>query len=174
MGLVSLEGRFLKVNKSLCNLLGYTSEEFTKLTFQEITHPDDLERDLEFVYKLINDEIENYQIEKRYFTKNGNVIWINLSGSKVKNPDGSFKHFIAQIEDITPRKNAFKKIEEQNFRIQNIIEGTNAGTWEWNVQTGATIFNKRWAEMIGYTLEELEPISIKTWLEIVHPDDAPI
>lgn len=172
MGLVSLEGRFLKVNKSLCELLGYTAEEFLNLTFQEITHPDDLEGDLENVSKLINDEIENYQIEKRYFTKSGNVIWINLSGSKVKNPDGSFKHFIAQIENITPRKSAFQKIEEQNQRIQNILEGTNVGTWEWNVQTGETNFNARWAEMIGYSLDELEPIDIKTWEKFVHPEDA--
>ncbi|WP_373492670.1 PAS domain S-box protein [Aquiflexum sp.] len=172
IGLVSLEGRFLKVNKSLCELLGYTAEEFIHLTFQEITHPDDLEGDLENVYKLINDEIENYQIEKRYFTKSGNVIWINLSGSKVKNLDGTFKYFIAQIENITPRKNAFNQITKQNLRIQNILEGTNAGTWEWNVQTGETNFNARWAEMIGYTLEELEPINIKTWEKFVHPEDA--
>lgn len=171
MGLVSLEGRFIKVNKSLCDLLGYSSEEFTKLTFQEITHPDDLERDLGYVSKLVNDEIETYQIEKRYFTKKGDIIWINLSGSKVKNPDGSFKHFIAQIENITPRKDAFQKIEEQSQRIQNIIDGTNAGTWEWNVQTGETIFNQKWAELIGYTLEELSPISINTWMNFAHPDD---
>lgn len=174
MGLVSLEGRFIKVNKSLCDLLGYSSEEFTKLTFQEITHPDDLERDLENVFKLINDEIETYQIEKRYFTKKGDIIWINLSGSKVKNPDGSFKHFIAQIENITPRKDAFQKIEEQNQRIQNIIDGTNAGTLEWNVQTGETIFNDKWAKMIGYTLEELHPVSINTWMNFAHPDDMVI
>ncbi|WP_373521836.1 PAS domain S-box protein [Aquiflexum sp.] len=172
MGLVSLDGKFLKKNKSLCELLGYTAKEFINLTFQEITHPDDLEGDLENVYKLINDEIENYQIEKRYFTKSSNVIWINLSGSKVKNLDGTFKYFIAQIENITPRKNAFTQITKQNLRIQNILEGTNAGIWEWNVQTGETNFNARWAEMIGYTLEELEPISIKTWEKSVHPEDA--
>jgi PAS domain S-box-containing protein len=52
-----------------------------------------------------------------------------------------------------------------------VIEGTNIGTWEWNVLTGETVFNRRWAEMVGYTLEELEPINIQTWLELVHPDD---
>ena len=65
-----------------------------------------------------------------------------------------------------------------NFQIKerqaNILEGTDAGTWEWNVQTGETIFNERWAEFIGYTLKELAPISIKTWMKYTHPDDLKI
>lgn len=60
---------------------------------------------------------------------------------------------------------------ENEQKIQNVIESTNVGTWEWNVQTGETIFNKRWAEIIGYTLEELQPININTWEKYVHPDD---
>ncbi|MCG8312090.1 MAG: PAS domain S-box protein, partial [Pseudomonadales bacterium] len=56
--------------------------------------------------------------------------------------------------------------------LDNIIEGTRVGTWEWNVQTGETVFNERWAEIIGYTLEELAPISIETWSKLVHPDDG--
>ncbi|MFN3800718.1 PAS domain-containing protein [Belliella pelovolcani] len=101
-------------------------------------------------------------------------MWINLSGSKVLNSDGSFKHYIAQIQNITPRKRALKELEEQKSRIENILIGTNAGTWEWNVQTGETIFNERWAEMIGYTLDELQPVSIKTWENFAHPKDLKV
>lgn len=57
------------------------------------------------------------------------------------------------------------------MRLQAIIDGTRAGTWEWNVRTGETIFNERWATMLGYTLEELEPVSIETWDRLCHPDD---
>lgn len=64
-----------------------------------------------------------------------------------------------------------KKVEEQKVRLENVIEGTRLGTWEWNVQTDETILNERSAEMIGYTLDELMPVSSKTWLEHVHPDD---
>lgn len=60
---------------------------------------------------------------------------------------------------------------DQNRRLGEILSGTDVGTWEWNVQTGETHFNERWAEMVGYTLEELEPISIQTWLNLVHPSD---
>ncbi|MBN1625240.1 MAG: PAS domain-containing protein, partial [Deltaproteobacteria bacterium] len=59
----------------------------------------------------------------------------------------------------------------QRERLENIIEGINAGTWEWNIQTGETEFNERWAEMVGYTLDELSPVNIKTWSDLVHPDD---
>lgn len=60
---------------------------------------------------------------------------------------------------------------EGRIRLENIIAGTRAGTWEWNVQTGETRFNQRWAEIVGYTLEELQPISIRTWGSLAHPDD---
>ncbi len=62
-------------------------------------------------------------------------------------------------------------LNQEQQRLANIIEGTHVGTWEWNVQTGAAIFNPRWAEIVGYTLEELAPVSIDTWVKLVHPDD---
>ncbi|MBN2718883.1 MAG: response regulator [Deltaproteobacteria bacterium] len=63
------------------------------------------------------------------------------------------------------------KLRQQHTRLQSIIDGANVGTWEWNVQTGKTIFNERWAKMLGYSLAELAPVSIETWLTRVHPDD---
>ncbi len=67
-----------------------------------------------------------------------------------------------------------EQVRKQNERITNILEGTNAGTWEWNVQTGETIFNETWANLIGYTLEELQPVSIETWVKFAHPDDLAV
>jgi diguanylate cyclase (GGDEF)-like protein/PAS domain S-box-containing protein len=80
--------------------------------------------------------------------------------------------------DITERENyesmlreANRKLDEERQRLKEIIWGTNAGTWEWNIQTGETHFNERWAEIIGYTLAELEPLSIETWMAHCHPED---
>lgn len=78
---------------------------------------------------------------------------------------------LSVIVDISERKEYNRKIEEKNQRLLNIVEGTRAGTWEWNVQTGETRFNERWANIVGYSLEELEPISIKTWEKLAHPED---
>jgi len=67
-----------------------------------------------------------------------------------------------------------KELEYEKQRLADIIYGTNIGTWEWNIRSGEAVFNERWAEIIGYSLTELEPISIQTWLDLVHPDDARI
>src|SRR5690606_20416805 len=72
---------------------------------------------------------------------------------------------------IIPEGRPIQEIVDVRNRNQSIIEGTHAGTWEWNVQTGETVMDERWAEIVGYTLEELEPISIRTWQKLVHPED---
>ena len=64
-------------------------------------------------------------------------------------------------------------IKQAERRLADIIAGTNAGTWEWNIQTGEKVINARWAEMLGYTLEELQPVQVGTWSQLVHPDDLP-
>lgn len=69
------------------------------------------------------------------------------------------------------RKVAETALQDANWRLQSIIEATNVGTWEWNVQTGETVFSERWAEIVGHSLAELQPVSIKTWESLVHPDD---
>lgn len=171
MALVGLDGNFNKVNNSLCKLLGYTARELKALSFQDITHPDDLNTDIDFVNKMVAGTIDTYSMEKRYFHKDGSTIWINLSVSMVTDDDGKPKYFISQIENITDWKNAEITLLEQQSRITNILDGTHAGTWEWNVQTGETRFNEVWAEIIGYTLDELEPVSIETWMKFTHPDD---
>jgi PAS domain S-box-containing protein len=81
------------------------------------------------------------------------------------------KYILSVMLDITERKQAEKLLVEERQRLSSILEGTNVGTWEWNVQTGETIFNERWAEIIGYTLAELSPVSISTWVQFGHPED---
>jgi diguanylate cyclase (GGDEF)-like protein/PAS domain S-box-containing protein len=75
------------------------------------------------------------------------------------------------IHDITAQKRLQDEVQEERQRLSNIIWGTGVGTWEWNVQTGETRFNERWAGMLGHTLAELAPISIQTWMQLIHPDD---
>ncbi len=109
MALVGLDGRFQRVNRSLCEITGYPRERLLELTFQEITHPDDLDADLASLEQLLAGTIDRYSMEKRYFTASNNLIWVNLSVSMVSDPDGKPLHFISQIEDISDRK----RLEEQ-------------------------------------------------------------
>jgi PAS domain S-box-containing protein len=106
MALVSPEGRWIKVNRALCRLMGYEADELYERTFQSITHPEDLELDLSQVRQVLAGEIFSYDMEKRYFHKEGRVVWALLSVSLIRDPKGKPIYFISQIQDITERKEA--------------------------------------------------------------------
>ena len=108
----SLDGRWLRVNQRLCDIVGYSREELLEKTFQDITHPDDLDADLEKVHQLLAGKIETYSMQKRYLKKGGSIAWINLTVSLVREPSGEAKYFIAVIEDITERKQAGEALQE--------------------------------------------------------------
>ena len=110
MALVSPEGRFLQVNRSLCEIVGYKAEELCSKTFQDITHPDDLDSDLEYVRQTLAGERRTYQMEKRYFTADGDVVWVLLAVSLVHDHRGEPLHFVSQIEDISERKRAEQRL----------------------------------------------------------------
>jgi diguanylate cyclase (GGDEF)-like protein/PAS domain S-box-containing protein len=109
MAIVSLDGRWLKTNDALRKLTGYSTEELGELTFQDITHPDDLDTNLELVRQTIAGEIPSYEVEKRYVTKQGQCVWSLLSASMVRDVDGEPSYFISQIQDIS----AHKRMEER-------------------------------------------------------------
>ena len=118
MALVDVDGRWLKVNDALCRILGYAEQELLRKTFQDITHPDDLESDLNFVAQLLARKIDHYQMEKRYFHKDGHAVWALLSVSLLRDTEGKPIHFISQIEDITERKQAEEKIRRLNEGLE--------------------------------------------------------
>ncbi|MCB1174534.1 MAG: PAS domain S-box protein [Leptospiraceae bacterium] len=80
-------------------------------------------------------------------------------------------YFTTVFLDITANKQTEELLAKEKFQLDSIIEGTRVGTWEWNIQTGATVFNTQWAAIIGYTLAELAPVSIDTWERLAHPED---
>jgi len=108
---VAPDGRFLRVNQKWCNIVGYTPEEMITRTFQEITHPDDLDADLEFVRQMLDREISTYSMEKRYFHKDGSIVWINLTVALLFEISGEPKYFISVIEDITDKKSTEEALQ---------------------------------------------------------------
>ena len=106
MALVSPQGAWLRVNRSLCNLLGYTEGEMLNSNFQAVTHPDDIGNDLANLYRLLQSETPTSQVEKRYVHRDGEVVWALNSVSLVRDADENPAHFIFQIQDITERKRA--------------------------------------------------------------------
>jgi two-component system, sensor histidine kinase and response regulator len=104
MALVAPDGRWLRVNRAICKIVGYCEAELLATNFQSITHPDDLETDLNNVRRMLASEIDTYEMEKRYIHKDGHPVWIQLNVSLVRDADGHAVHFISQIQDITERK----------------------------------------------------------------------
>ena len=126
MAIVGLNGKWIQVNKSITKMLGYTEAKLMQLTFEDITHPEDLKNDLDLLDKLVNRKIEAYKMEKRYFHKDGSTIWASLSVSMVRNNSGKPKHLVYQINNITEANAATKlsqesliKLEDQNKRLMN-------------------------------------------------------
>ncbi len=103
MAVVGLDGSFQRVNQQLCRITGYQEHELTKLTFQDITHPDDLDTDVEEASRLLAGEVASYQMNKRYYSKDGHVVWVRLSGFLAHDTLGQPVSFIAHIEDISAR-----------------------------------------------------------------------
>jgi PAS domain S-box-containing protein len=110
MALVGLDRRFVRVNRALCEMVGFSSDELTKLTYPDITHPDDVHTDAELLGKLTSGEIPRYQLEKRYIHKNGTLVDIMLSRSILRGPHGAPLYYITQMEDITESKRAHEAL----------------------------------------------------------------
>jgi len=106
VALVGRNYRFLKVNGALCQMVGYAEAELTGMTFEDITHPHDLTKDRELAANLFEGAISSYKLEKRYIRKNGEIIWINLTASVIRNSDGTPLYGLAMMEDITAAKHA--------------------------------------------------------------------
>jgi diguanylate cyclase (GGDEF)-like protein/PAS domain S-box-containing protein len=115
VAIVGLDGSFLHVNQKLATITGYTVAELKGLTFQEITHPDDLDADLTQVDGLLSGELDTYEMEKRYFTKEGHLIWVLLAVAIVREDDGTPRHFISQVQDISARK----RLEAHTYELAN-------------------------------------------------------
>ena len=122
--------------------------------------------DASFIQRRIDMDYE-YRIR----LNDGSMHWIHQRGKVTYSEEGIPLRMMAIIQDVTERKQSEEELRESRLRTEMALKGANAAMWDWNVLTGETIFNERWAEIIGYTLKELEPVNIKTWADLCHPDD---
>jgi two-component system sensor histidine kinase UhpB len=116
MALVAPGGRWLRVNRSLCEIVGYTAEELLSTDFQSITHPEDLDMDVGQVRQMLDGSLSHYDMEKRYLHKDGHIVWVLLSVSLVRDAAGQSMYFVSQIQDITDRKRLERALREGTHR----------------------------------------------------------
>lgn len=123
---VAPDGGWLRVNARLCEIVGYAPDELVDSTFQDITHPDDLDADLALLDRLASGEIDRYSIDKRYLRKDGSTIWIELTVACARRQDGTPDHFISTVQDISARKAAEARLRESEQLQRLILDGTLA------------------------------------------------
>ncbi len=151
--IVALDGRFVRVNKALSEMVRYSPEELQRLRFQDITHPEDLAIDLDLADKLLRSEIPRYQIAKRYLRKDRTVVDIVLHGSVVRDEKGTPLHFIAQIVDVTEQRRAERDrerlvaaLDQERAWLRTVIDRSPVGIVLYEGQDQPVVRANRRAE----------------------------
>lgn len=156
MAILTPRGQWLEVNKSLCCMLGYSPEELKELTFQEITHQEDLRKDLLLLKELLGGKMEFYVMEKRYHRKDGQLVYALLYVSLVRDAQNEPLHLIAQITDVTAQKVAEQKLVETLSRLEGLLEAsTQVSIIGTNTDGKITVFNRGAENLLGYCREEV-------------------
>lgn len=154
-------------------MLGYSRNEFSGdiQSWKKIWHPDESDMNTEVMGQFMAGKNEKFELIHRMKHKDGHWVWIMTRGYSFCNAEGKPYLLVGFNVDISKSQEEKNRNMAEREKFANIIEATNAGTWEWNVQTGENKYNSRWAEIVGYTLDELSPITEDTWISLVHPDD---
>jgi PAS domain S-box-containing protein len=169
--ITDINGRIQWANSAFTKLTGYSVDEALGKMPGELVKSGNQNEEFykSFWETILNKKVWSGELSNR--RKNGSIYYEEETITPVINSEGNISSFIAIKIDITERKRLYQELAEDKRRLADIIKGTNAGTWEWNIQTGETTFNEQWAEILGYTLDELSPVSIETWMKFAHPDD---
>lgn len=158
--------RIVQANQAAAIFYGYTREELQSMTIADLSMVGK-ERIAEVMAQVCSDQCKYF--ESQHKLRSGKLRDVEVYSGPLQ--VGGHTYLYNIIHDVTERHQQEVALRTERRRLQDVIDGTNVGTWEWNVQTGEVVFNQRWAEMAGYTLEELAPLSIDTWVKLAHPDD---
>jgi PAS domain S-box-containing protein len=174
MALVALDGYFLKVNRYLCEILGYSEAELLAKTCPEITHPNDLEAERDSARQLLNGEIRYYHLEKRYIHKQGHSIWILLSVSLVRDSQGNPLYGLAQMQDITERKQIEEALQGNQRLLRAITQANPSILYIYDrINKQILYFNRKIQNLLGYTPEDVIQMDDNVLVTLMHPDDLP-
>ncbi|OWK36826.1 PAS domain S-box protein [Fimbriiglobus ruber] len=147
MALVTPDGRWLRVNPSLCQIVGYTEAELLARTYRELTHPDDLAASNGHVARLLGGDVPAYQYEKRYVHKTGRPVWVQLSVSLVRDAGGVPLHLVAQIQDVSDRRRAEDELRRTRAQLMDAIECLDAGMVMFGPDERLVLCNSRYREI---------------------------
>lgn len=158
----------LKTNQQFRNILGYSEEELSNRRWQDITHPDDVQMNQDYLDSIVAGEKPSIRFEKRYIHKDGRIVWVDISTILQHDNDGLPLYFITSIQDITDKKLAEDVLREKEVQYRNLANAGIALIWTSGVDKLCNYFNEPWLKFTGQTLDH--EIG-NGWIEGVHPDD---
>ncbi|MCL1473068.1 PAS domain S-box protein [Argonema antarcticum] len=167
-------GQYISFNQKFCEIVGYTDEELQTRTFWEITHPDDMAKNMAYRQQLVAGKIPNFSIEKRYIRKDGDFVWVCLTVSLVLSSAGEIKYFIAVIQDISERQAALRdrqqaesELKQQKELLQKIFDHIPVMVSLFEIDGKIKMVNREWEKVLGWSLLELQ--NLDTMSEL-YPD----
>ncbi len=166
--LVSQNNRILKVNATMCKLLGYSEQELTRLYGQDITVPEDFRREKELLKQLLDGTVDEIELEKRYYTKSGDILWVNIHSRYLRDEDGKPLVRVSIIENLTPRKQAEEALRTSEERLRTLMQNANDAVVITDSEGNFTYLSPSVARMFYYSPEMLIGKNAYSYL---HPDD---
>ncbi|MFT0531703.1 putative bifunctional diguanylate cyclase/phosphodiesterase [Castellaniella hirudinis] len=163
-------GRWLQVNQRYCDIIGYTRDELRTMSFQELTHPDDLAADREYVARMRAGEITSFRMEKRMRHKSGRTVWISLSASATWDTGDPVGFYVAIVQDITPHKLAQEKITENEQTLRNILEHLPVAIALVADNQDIIFRNQRFETLFGYAIEDVP--NMESWWRAAYAEPA--
>jgi two-component system cell cycle sensor histidine kinase/response regulator CckA len=170
MALVSLDGRWVRVNRALSDLLQTPAEDLVGYPVELRSHPEDVGADQEAIRLLLAGESPSYTIEKRYLTPNGQVLWCLVNVSLVTAPGGQPSHLIAVIQDITDRKEAETRLRSQEEGYRLLLQGSGSAIRTWDLATDRMVWDPGVAPPLDYDWTDLDETP-DWWYQRIHPQD---
>ena len=170
MCVTGMDGRFVQVNEALCRILGYSAEELLRICWAELTHPDDRISSIEKMERLKKEPGEYAEDELRNIHRLGNVVWVRVRVSLLRDSGGSPQYFLAHVEDVTERKRAEEALRESEQRFRNMADSCPSMMWVTGPTGQAEFVNRLYRNFSGITSEEAQA---GRWRLLLHPDDAP-
>ena len=170
----NLEGQPLFVNPAFCSMLGFSEEELRNKHCVEFSPPEDAEKDWALFQQLRAGSIDHYQLEKRYFRRDGSLVWGRLSISLLKLNSRPSPLMVAMVEDITDKKTAEEALRASEERLRLAQQAARIGTFERNVRTGVVTWSTNLEPMYGLQAGSFNGTTTAFFLNLIHPDDRAI
>jgi two-component system cell cycle sensor histidine kinase/response regulator CckA len=170
MAVISPDGRWLRVNQALADLLGYSPEALIGSSAEARIHPDDIPADREAMRLLLTGESRTYLMEKRFLTRAGEILWALVNASLVPDVEGEPGHLVSAIQDITERKQAEAVVRASEERYRLVIQAAKEVVWDWDLLTDGVTWDPSANALLDYSPAELGATA-NWWYERLHPED---